>query len=262
VNNQGGWKQMKKKVIVSVVAGIALLMANPIANQADAASNNTKTEAKVYYYSGNSNSDQINQLVKINLQNYQVKQSTSQPVQIKVVKKATPVASQQQKSQPVQAKVVKKATPVTSQQPAVKQPQASQQPNQTNQSAYKLSAYEQKVVDLTNQQRVKNGLPALKVDLSLSKVAREKSSDMQKNNYFSHTSPSYGSPFDMMKKFGITYKTAGENIAKGQRSPEEVVNAWMNSAGHRQNILSSNFTHIGVGHVANGNYWTQQFIGK
>lgn len=232
---------MKKKVIVSVVAGIALLMANPIANQADAASNNTKTEAKVYYYSGNSNSDQINQLVKINLQNYQVKQSTSQPVQIKVVKKATPV---------------------TSQQPAVKQPQASQQPNQTNQSAYKLSAYEQKVVDLTNQQRVKNGLPALKVDLSLSKVAREKSSDMQKNNYFSHTSPSYGSPFDMMKKFGITYKTAGENIAKGQRSPEEVVNAWMNSAGHRQNILSSSFTHIGVGHVANGNYWTQQFIGK
>jgi uncharacterized YkwD family protein len=235
---------MKKKVIVSVVAGIALLMANPIANQADAASNNTKTEAKVYYYSGNSNSDQINQLVKINLQNYQVKQSTSQPVQIKVVKKATPVASQQQ-------------------QPAVKQPQASQQqPNQTNQSAYQLSAYEQKVVDLTNQQRAKSGLPALKVDLSLSKVAREKSSDMQKNNYFSHTSPSYGSPFDMMKKFGITYKTAGENIAKGQRSPEEVVNAWMNSSGHRKNILSSNFTHIGVGHVANGNYWTQQFIGK
>jgi uncharacterized YkwD family protein len=235
---------MKKKVIVSVVAGIALLMANPIANQADAASNNTKTEAKVYYYSGNSNSDQINQLVKINLQNYQVKQSTSQPVQIKVVKKATPVASQQQ-------------------QPAVKQPQASQQqPNQTNQSAYQLSAYEQKVVDLTNQQRAKSGLPALKIDLSLSKVAREKSSDMQKNNYFSHASPSYGSPFDMIKKFGITYKTAGENIAKGQRSPEEVVNAWMNSSGHRKNILSSNFTHIGVGHVANGNYWTQQFIGK
>ncbi|MDF2592072.1 MAG: sporulation protein, partial [Clostridia bacterium] len=77
-----------------------------------------------------------------------------------------------------------------------------------------------------------------------------------------HTSPTYGSPFDMMKQFGITYKTAGENIAMGQRTPEEVVKAWMNSPGHRANILKSSFTHIGVGYVANGSYWTQMFIGK
>ena len=85
---------------------------------------------------------------------------------------------------------------------------------------------------------------------------------MQKNNYFDHNSPTYGSPFDMMKKFGISYKSAGENIAQGQRTPEEVVQAWMNSAGHRANILNSGFTHIGVGYVESGNYWTQEFITK
>ncbi|WP_371932311.1 CAP domain-containing protein [Bacillus sp. WLY-B-L8] len=125
-----------------------------------------------------------------------------------------------------------------------------------------LSAFEQKVVDLTNAERAKQGLPALKVDAALSKVARIKSEDMQKNHYFDHTSPTYGSPFDMMKQFGISYKSAGENIAQGQRTPEEVVQAWMNSAGHRANILNSGYTHIGVGYVENGNYWTQEFISK
>ena len=66
----------------------------------------------------------------------------------------------------------------------------------------------------------------------------------------------------MMKKFGITYKSAGENIAMGQKTPKEVVQAWMNSEGHRANILNGSYTHIGVGYVANGNYWTQEFIGK
>ncbi|WP_242224951.1 CAP domain-containing protein [Bacillus cereus group sp. BfR-BA-01380] len=125
-----------------------------------------------------------------------------------------------------------------------------------------LSAFEQKVVDLTNAERTKQGLPALKVDAELSKVARIKSEDMQKNHYFDHTSPTYGSPFDMMKQFGISYKSAGENIAQGQRTPEEVVQAWMNSAGHRANILNSGYTHIGVGYVESGNYWTQEFISK
>ena len=125
-----------------------------------------------------------------------------------------------------------------------------------------LSEYELVVVELTNVERQKHGLAPLKIDEALSKVARVKSEDMAKQNYFSHNSPTYGSPFDMMKQFGISYRTAGENIAMGQRSPQEVVNAWMNSEGHRANILNSNFTHIGVGHASNGNYWTQQFIGK
>ena len=85
---------------------------------------------------------------------------------------------------------------------------------------------------------------------------------MKNNKYFSHTSPVYGTSYQMMKSFGITYRSAGENIAMGQRTPQAVVNAWMNSAGHRKNILNPSFTRIGVGYVASGNYWTQMFIGK
>src|SRR5699024_2353495 len=100
-----------------------------------------------------------------------------------------------------------------------------------------LNEFEKEVVSLTNDERVKNGLEPLKVDAELSVVARDKSKDMRANGYFSHNSPTYGSPFDMMESYGINYRTAGENIARGQRSPEEVVNAWMNSQGHRENIL-------------------------
>ncbi|MFX3623052.1 MAG: CAP domain-containing protein [Ectobacillus sp.] len=125
-----------------------------------------------------------------------------------------------------------------------------------------LSQYEQRVVDLTNAERAKAGLPALKVDLELSKVAKAKSQDMYNKNYFDHNSPTYGSPFDMMKRFGISYRTAGENIAMGQRTPEEVVQAWMNSAGHRANIMNNTYTHIGVGFVEGKNIWTQMFISK
>ncbi|BBN98368.1 CAP domain-containing protein [Sporolactobacillus terrae] len=129
-----------------------------------------------------------------------------------------------------------------------------------------LNAFEQKVVDLTNQERTKAGLQPLKADNSkLSKMARAKSQDMKDKNYFDHQSPTYGSPFDMMKQFGISYKTAGENIAAGQKTPEEVVQGWMNSPGHRANILKGSFTTIGVGYVdggSYGSYWTQEFIGN
>ncbi|HJV31178.1 MAG TPA: CAP domain-containing protein [Bacillales bacterium] len=118
------------------------------------------------------------------------------------------------------------------------------------------------VIDLTNAERKKNGLPPLKADASLSKVAQTKSNDMESKHYFSHTSPTYGSPFDMMRDFGVTYRTAGENIAMGQPTAQQVVNAWMNSEGHRKNILSPNYTNIGVGFTQTGNYWSQMFIGK
>ncbi len=124
-----------------------------------------------------------------------------------------------------------------------------------------VSAYETEVVRLVNVQRSQNGLAPLTMNWELSRVARYKSQDMVDKKYFSHTSPTYGSPFDMMKSFGISYRTAGENIAYGQRTPQEVVTAWMNSSGHRANILNSSFTQIGVGYVAAGNYWTQMFIG-
>nr|WP_234417273.1 MULTISPECIES: CAP domain-containing protein [unclassified Lysinibacillus] len=123
-----------------------------------------------------------------------------------------------------------------------------------------IDAIEAAVVELTNAERVKAGLQPLKTYAPLMASAREKSQDMKDKNYFSHTSPTYGSPFDQMKARGISYTAAGENIAKGQRTAEEVVTAWMNSEGHRANILNANFTHIGVGYVKDGNIWTQQFI--
>lgn len=124
-----------------------------------------------------------------------------------------------------------------------------------------VTNYEREVVRLVNEIRTSRGLSALKEDWQLSRVARYKSQDMRDKGYFSHTSPTYGSPFEMMKKFGISYRAAAENIARGQRTPQEVVNAWMNSAGHRANILNAQYTKIGVGYVASGNYWTQMFIG-
>lgn len=128
-----------------------------------------------------------------------------------------------------------------------------------------FSSYQQQVLDLVNAERAKRGISALTLDSSLSSVATKKSQDMVNKNYFDHTSPTYGSPFDMMKQFGISYRTAGENIAKGQKTPQEVVAAWMNSEGHRKNILNPNFTNLGVGIAKDSNkttYWTQMFIGK
>ena len=124
------------------------------------------------------------------------------------------------------------------------------------------SSYTKEVIRLVNEIRAQNGLGTLKEDWQLSRVAQYKSQDMKDNGYFSHTSPTYGSPFDMMKSFGISYKSAAENIAKGQSTPQQVVNAWMNSQGHRANILNKNYTHIGVGYVKSGNIWTQMFISK
>lgn len=122
--------------------------------------------------------------------------------------------------------------------------------------------FESEVIRLVNEERRKNGLSPLQANWELSRVARYKSQDMRDKRYFSHTSPTYGSPFTMMQNFGIRYRSAGENIAMGQRTPAAVVNAWMQSSGHRANILNASFTEIGVGYVADGNYWTQMFIGR
>ena len=124
-----------------------------------------------------------------------------------------------------------------------------------------VRAYEQEVVRLVNAQRAQNGLKPLAENWELSRVARYKSADMASRRYFSHESPTYGSPYQMMRSFGISFRFAGENIAYGQRTPAAVVSAWMNSSGHRANILSSSYTQIGVGYHEAGNYWTQMFIG-
>ena len=144
--------------------------------------------------------------------------------------------------------------------PRTTAPAPSQQPS--TQAPVGISQMAQQVIDLTNNERKKNGLAPLKADTSLSKVAQTKSNDMETKHYFSHTSPTYGSPFDMMRDFGVTYKSAGENIAMGQTTAQQVVTAWMNSEGHRKNILSASYTNIGVGFTSKGNYWSQMFIGK
>jgi uncharacterized YkwD family protein/spore coat assembly protein SafA len=121
------------------------------------------------------------------------------------------------------------------------------------------------VVVLVNRERAKQGLAPLSHNWQLSRVARYKSEDMRDKNYFSHTSPTYGSPFTMMRNFGIRYMAAGENIAMGQQTPAAVMSSWMNSPGHRSNILSKNFTEIGVGVAKSKSgtiYWTQMFIGR
>ena len=133
--------------------------------------------------------------------------------------------------------------------------------NDPGDDGFTVSEYESRVVDLVNRIRQEKGLSVLSLNRELCRVAREKSRDMHDGHYFDHTSPTYGSPFDMMRDFGISYRTAGENIAMGYPTPEEVVDGWMNSPGHRANILKENFREIGVGYYADGRYWTQMFIG-
>ena len=126
-----------------------------------------------------------------------------------------------------------------------------------------LKTLEDEVLRLVNIQRANNGLQALKYNWQAARVARIKSQDMINHNYFSHTSPVYGSPFKMMESYGLKFSAAAENIAKGQRTAQEVMNSWMNSAGHRANILSKSVTQIGIGAAKDSNgtlYWTQMFL--
>lgn len=123
----------------------------------------------------------------------------------------------------------------------------------------------QEVLQLVNAERNKMGLKSLTLSINLTSIANTKAKDMAVNNYFSHTSPTYGTPFEMLQHFGVSYRSAGENIAAGQRSATEVMNAWMNSSGHRANILNSSYTELGVGYYAGGSYgteWVQLFVGK
>jgi len=144
------------------------------------------------------------------------------------------------------------------------QPAPQPAPQQEPAAGQQFSQFQKRVVELVNIERQKEGLKLLSADPLLMKGASAKSQDMVENGYFSHNSPKYGSPFNMMKTFGISYRYAGENIASGQTSPESVVRAWMNSPGHRANIMSSKFNKIGVGYAytTGGSYhhfWTQWF---
>lgn len=217
------------------------------------------------------------------------KPTATQPVAAKpaattpaVTKPATPVATKPATTAPAAKPattpaVTQPATPVATKPaataPAATTPVATKPATQTtapstaattpsNTVSSSNLSYEQKVAELVNIERQKAGLSALTFDQSVSNVARTKSKDMAANNYFAHQSPTYGSAGDMLTRFGIKWSAWGENIASGQKTPEAVVTAWMNSPGHRANILSTNFSKIGVGYAVNSNgtpYWTQIF---
>ena len=127
-----------------------------------------------------------------------------------------------------------------------------------------VSQEEQQMLNLVNKARADAGLKPLAFDAQLQKVARLKAQDMVNKNYFSHQSPTYGSPFDMMKQFGVSFKTAGENIA-GNQTVERAFNAWMGSPGHKKNILTAGFNLTGIGIVNGSQYgkiFVQEFIGR
>jgi uncharacterized protein YkwD len=121
---------------------------------------------------------------------------------------------------------------------------------------------ESQVVALTNTQRRAQGCPPLAVNSTLTSLARAHSRDMAARGFFDHVNPDGRSPSDRMIAAGYRYRMAAENIAAGQRTPREVVTAWMNSPGHRANILNCSLRQIGVGYATGGpygSYWTQDF---
>ncbi|ART76658.1 CAP domain-containing protein [Sutcliffiella horikoshii] len=277
--------KINKKSIITAVTTAAVLTAAPFGMNAKAESNApTKPTCDLTnkVTSFNSNKAFTNQedakafldgYVKDLEEKYGVKVNLNGAPSAEAAEKEAPKQAEQKPAEKVEAPKEEKAEAPAeapkqeepkqeAQAPQQQAPQQNAEKPATEQTAGAVSEFEKKVVELTNAEREKQGLAPLELDVELSKVAKDKSKDMQQNNYFSHNSPTHGSPFDMMKKYGIQYNTAGENIAQGQQSPEEVVNAWMNSEGHRANIMNENFTHIGVGHVEEGNYWTQMFIGK
>ncbi|MCA1010344.1 CAP domain-containing protein [Halobacillus halophilus] len=260
---------MKGKSLILSGALVVSLLASPTTSLASSG------DSEFYkFQQGNIHVEGVVNWVKQNeeaLKNQSLQQVDIQSLLKQFQTQAPPEQKYEQPTEPVQEQPVKEETAEPKQQAPEAQPekqdqaseQAAPQENAADQSDQsEVSAFERQVVELTNQERAKQGLAPLTLDTELSGVAGDKSLDMQKNDYFSHTSPTYGSPFDMMKDYGIDYRTAGENIAMGQTSPEQVVEGWMNSEGHRKNIMNPDFTHIGVGYVENGNYWTQMFIGK
>ncbi|WP_339251869.1 S-layer homology domain-containing protein [Sporosarcina sp. FSL W8-0480] len=120
-------------------------------------------------------------------------------------------------------------------------------------------------INLVNKERQSKGVNQLSHDLDLTKIAQIKAEDMAKNGYFDHTSPTYGSVGNMLATFNYTWTAYGENIAMGQRTPEQAVNGWINSPGHYRNMMNTNFTNIGSGYATSNNgttYWVHIFSKK
>ena len=140
----------------------------------------------------------------------------------------------------------------------------SAKPTTTPDTSGSMTALEQSMLNMVNEERAKQGLSALQVDPTVQKVARLKAQDMVNNNYFAHESPTYGSIGNMLSSYGVSYRSAGENIAKNANVEKAHV-ALMNSAGHKANILGKGYTHVGIGIVTDANGYVtlaQVFVGK
>lgn len=273
-----------KKSIAVLMLGSALLLPNNNNVEASQLDNNVQVQKAQQYiqsYIGgdkqpnmykvllekNINFELLYSLAKFNAKNTEVvDKQVTKPVTVKPAEKpapTNPVSTPKPEATPPVKPATEKPAEVAPVEAATEKPAevAPVKPAETTSDA-SVSTIEKAVLDLTNVERQNAGLKPLQTDAKLMNSARQKSTDMASKGYFSHTSPTYGSPFDQMKANGVTYKSAAENIAMGQRSAEEVVQGWMESPGHRQNILTPGFTHIGIGYDENGNYWTQQFIQK
>lgn len=129
------------------------------------------------------------------------------------------------------------------------------------------NSFQEQVVYLVNEERERFGIAPLMIDLKLNEVANLKAADMRDNNYFSHYSPQYGTPFEMLRSFGINYQYGAENIAAGYLTPQEVFEGWKNSPGHYASMLDPNYKYTGVGYAEGLNsneykaYWVQLFTG-
>ena len=144
--------------------------------------------------------------------------------------------------------------------PEVDVPENSTPENNTGNGSTEENAFIKEVVELVNAERAKEGLAPLTIDLKVQAAAMVRAKECEQR--FSHTRPNGSSFATALKEQGVSYRSSGENIAWGQRSPEEVMKAWMNSSGHRANIMNPNFTTIGVGYYENANgtdYWCQLF---
>lgn len=225
-----------KKVVVASILGASLFGANAGISHAQECPQGGNVEVQ----QGQSSAD-INKLIEsLKKQGFDVQ--------------AQNLEQKQQQQAPAQEKTQTQAAP--------QQKQASEAPK-SDAAAGQLTADEKQMVDKVNQEREKAGVKPLQVDMEMTKMARVKAQDMIDNNYFDHNSPKYGSPFDMMKKFGIDYKTAGENIA-GNSSVDGAHTSLMNSQGHRENILKGEYTKVGIGIVDGGKYgkmFVQEFKG-
>ena len=154
---------------------------------------------------------------------------------------------------------VKYITPTTEQKAPVTNTETINEVSNTN-----LTNEESELLSLINMERQKNNLSNLEIDENLQNVARLKAQDLVENNYFSHISPVYGTPFEMLKKHSISYKTASENIA-GNSSVSSALDSWLKSEDHKKNILSNDYNYTGIGivdSIAYGKIIVELFVGK